>query len=157
MMTCREKAEEWGVSIRSVNMLCKSGKIPGAVKKGKTWVIPDDASRPADGRVSSGKYIKDNVSNEKKPLPVGISDYVRAQSEYYYVDKTLLIRDFLDRKALVSLFTRPRRFGKTLNMDMLRVFFEISKEDTSRYFNDKKILRCYYLFLETLMINIENS
>mgnify|MGYP000759278985 FL=1 len=80
-------------------------------------------------------------SNEKtiKSLPIGISDYVRAQSEYYYVDKTLLIKEFLDRRPLVSLFTRPRRFGKTLNMDMLRVFFEISDEDTSRYFADKAI------------------
>ena len=74
-----------------------------------------------------------------KKLPIGISDYVRAQEEYYYVDKTLLIKEFLDRKPLVSLFTRPRRFGKTLNMDMLRVFFEISDEDTSKFFVDKKI------------------
>ena len=83
-------------------------------------------------------------SNEKtiKSLPIGISDYVRAQSEYYYVDKTLLIKEFLDRRPLVSLFTRPRRFGKTLNMDMLRVFFEISDEDTSRYFADKAIWNC---------------
>ena len=83
-------------------------------------------------------------SNEKtiKSLPIGISDYVRAQSEYYYVDKTLLIKEFLDRRPLVSLFTRPRRFGKTLNMDMLRVFFEISDEDTSRYFADKAIWDC---------------
>ena len=78
----------------------------------------------------------------KKSLPIGISDYVRAQSEYYYVDKTLLIRDFLDKKPLVSLFTRPRRFGKTLNMDMLRVFFEISDADTSIYFKDKAIWKC---------------
>ena len=48
----------------------------------------------------------------------------------------------LDRKLLVSLFTRPRRFGKTLNMDMLRVFFEISEEDTSKYFVDKEIWKC---------------
>ncbi|MCR4648881.1 MAG: ATP-binding protein [Lachnospiraceae bacterium] len=142
MMTCREKAEEWGITIRAVNQFCKSGKIPGAIKNGKSWSIPDDAARPADGRVSSGKYIKDDASKGKRPLPVGISDFVRAQSEYYYVDKTLLIRDFLDRKTLVSLFTRPRRFGKTLNMDMLRVFFEISEEDTSHYFIDKKIWKC---------------
>ena len=142
MKTCREKAEEWGITIRAVNQFCKSGKIHGAVKNGKSWSIPDDAARPADGRVSSGKYIKGDASKGKKPLPVGISDFVRAQSEYYYVDKTLLIRDFLDRKALVSLFTRPRRFGKTLNMDMLRVFFEISEEDTSRYFIDRKIWKC---------------
>lgn len=67
---------------------------------------------------------------------------MRAQSEYYYVDKTLLIKEFLDQKPLVSLFTRPRRFGKTLNMDMLRVFFEISEDDTSKYFKDKAIWKC---------------
>lgn len=78
----------------------------------------------------------------KKALPIGISDYVRVQSEYYYVDKTLLIKDFLDRKPLVSLFTRPRRFGKTMNMDMLRVFFERTDEDTSVYFRDKIIWKC---------------
>lgn len=78
----------------------------------------------------------------KKALPIGISDYVRAQSEYYYVDKTMLIKDFLDRKPLVSLFTRPRRFGKTMNMDMLRVFFERSDEDTSVHFRDKGIWKC---------------
>lgn len=82
------------------------------------------------------------MSKEKKYLPIGISDYVRAQTEYYYVDKTLLIKEFLDKKPLVSLFTRPRRFGKTLNMDMLRVFFEISDEDTSVYFKDKAIWKC---------------
>ncbi len=82
------------------------------------------------------------VNTELKPLPIGISDYVRAQSEYYYVDKTLLIKEFLDKKPLVSLFTRPRRFGKTLNMDMLRVFFEISDEDTGRYFKNKAIWQC---------------
>lgn len=62
---------------------------------------------------------------------------MRAQAEYYYVDKTMLIKEFLNQKSLVSLFTRPRRFGKTLNMDMFRVFFEISDEDTSRFFSDK--------------------
>ena len=86
------------------------------MKVGKSWAIPDDAKKPVDGRVSSGKYVKKRDNEEKKPLPIGISDYVRAQSEYYYVDKTLLIRDFLDRKPLVSLLTRPRRFGKTLNI-----------------------------------------
>ncbi len=95
-----------------------------------------------DGRVSSGKYVKKAASAERKSLPIGISDYVRAQSEYYYVDKTLLIKEFLDQKPLVSLFTRPRRFGKTLNMDMLRVFFESTDTDTSRYFTDKAIWKC---------------
>lgn len=57
-----------------------------------------------------------------------------------------MIRDFLDKKPMVSLFTRPRRFGKTLNMDMLRVFFEKTNDDTSVYFKDKQIWQCgdYY-------------
>ncbi len=144
MKTCKEKAKEWGVSPRSVNDMCKKGRIIGVIKEKGSWLIPDDALKPVDGRVSSGKYIKgDKVTqSEFKSLPIGISDYVRAQEEYYYVDKTLLIKEFLDQKPLVSLFTRPRRFGKTLNMDMLRVFFEISDEDTSRYFVDKKIWKC---------------
>lgn len=138
MMTSKEKAQQWGVSERLVRIFCNDGRIQGAVKVGKSWRIPDDAEKPKDGRIKSGTYIKIG----KKALPIGISDYVRAQSEYYYVDKTLLIKDFLDRKPLVSLFTRPRRFGKTLNMDMLRVFFEKSDEDTSVYFKDKAIWKC---------------
>lgn len=142
MKTCKEKAAEWGISYRSVNNMCKNKKIPGAVKVNSSWQIPDDATKPTDGRISSGKYIKKSIQIERKALPIGISDYVRAQSEYYYVDKTLLIKDFLDQKPLVSLFTRPRRFGKTLNMDMIRVFFETSMVDTSKYFKDKKIWNC---------------
>ena len=82
------------------------------------------------------------IKKPLKPLPIGLSDYIRTQSEYYYVDKTLLIKEILDRKPLVSIFTRPRRFGKTLNMDMFRVFFEISDEDTSVFFSDKEIWKC---------------
>lgn len=142
MKTCKQIASEWGLSERTINDLCKRNKIPGAVKPGKSWQIPDDATKPIDKRIVSGKYISHEKKVEKKPLPIGISDYVRAQSDYYYVDKTLLIREFLDRRSLVSLFTRPRRFGKTLNMDMLRVFFEISKIDTGVYFQDKAIWKC---------------
>lgn len=76
------------------------------------------------------------------PLPIGVSDFKKATSDYYYVDKTLLIRDFMDNKSEVTLFTRPRRFGKTLNMDMLRVFFEKTEEDNSVYFKDKLIWQC---------------
>lgn len=133
---------EWGISYHAVSNMCKNGKIQGAVKIGRTWQIPDDAEKPIDGRITSGNYVLKKIEPKKKSLPIGIADYVRAQTEYYYVDKTLLIKDFLDQKPLVSLFTRPRRFGKTLNMDMLRVFFEISDEDTGRYFTDKKIWQC---------------
>lgn len=127
MKTCKEMAKVWNVSVRTVTSLCRSGKIPGAIKFERTWQIPDDATKPEDGRVTSGKYIK-KYATEKKKLPIGISDYIRAQEDYYYVDKTLLIKEFLDSKPLVSLFTRPRRFGKTLNMDMLRVFLKYLKK-----------------------------
>ena len=142
MKSCKQIAREWNLSERTINDLCKKGKISGAIKSGRRWQIPDNAVRPVDGRVSNRRYIKKKDTCEKKSLPIGISDYVRAQSEYYYVDKTMMIKEFLDRKPLVSLFTRPRRFGKTLNMDMLRVFFEISEDDTSRYFKDKAIWKC---------------
>jgi hypothetical protein len=71
-----------------------------------------------------------------------VSDFRLAQAEYYYVDKTMLIKDFIDERPMVTLFTRPRRFGKTLNMDMLRTFFEKTEQDTSVYFQDKKIWAC---------------
>lgn len=142
MKTCKEMALIWDISVRAVSSLCKSGRIPGAVKNGKNWEIPDNAQKPVDGRISSGEYSKREMTTTRKPLPIGISDYVRAQSDYYYVDKTMLIKEFLDQKPLVSLFTRPRRFGKTLNMDMLRVYFEKTDEDTSKYFKDKDIWKC---------------
>ena len=142
MKTCKEKASEWGVTSRAVNVMCKNGKIPGARKEKGKWLLPDGAKKPLDGRTLVGKKGTVLSNMNVKSLPIGVSDYVRAQSEYYYVDKTLLIKEFLDQKPLVSLFTRPRRFGKTLNMDMLRVFFEISEEDTSKYFIDKNIWKC---------------
>lgn len=63
---------------------------------------------------------------EKKRLPIGIESFDEIRTdEYYYVDKSAFIRDLLRRRGKVNLFTRPRRFGKTLNMDMLRCFFQI--------------------------------
>lgn len=63
---------------------------------------------------------------EKKRLPIGIENFEEMRTdEYYYVDKTALIRDLLRRRGKVNLFTRPRRFGKTLNMAMLKSFFQI--------------------------------
>ena len=84
--------------------------------------------------MGKGDY-EDGMSSVKDarrlPLPVGVSDYCLASSEYYYIDKTMMIKDFIDERPQVSLFTRPRRFGKTLNMDMLRTFFEKTDSDTS--------------------------
>lgn len=133
-LTCSEASALMGTTPRRVQQMCKNGEIMGAIKKGRSWMVPADA---VPNRAES------SVSEKKaKPLPIGISDFKLATSDYYYVDKTLLIRDFLDRKPSVSLFTRPRRFGKTLNMDMLRVFFEKANEDTSKYFQDKLIWQC---------------
>ena len=138
-MTVKEAAKLWDISERRVMILCKEGKIDGATKKGRSWVIPDNAQKPADARYKKSQPVK---ASTRLPLPIGISDYRLAVTEYYYIDKTMLIKDFIDERPMVSLFTRPRRFGKTLNMDMLRTFFEKTDEDTSVYFKDKKIWAC---------------
>ena len=77
----------------------------------------------------------------ERRIPVGKTNYKSICQNNYYVDKTLLIKDVIDEAKFteVMLFTRPRRFGKTLNMNMLRTFFEKTDEDTSIYFTDKKI------------------
>lgn len=60
-----------------------------------------------------------------QPLPIGVDNFENIiKNGYYYVDKTLMIKELLDKKGEVTLFTRPRRFGKTLNMSMLQDFFE---------------------------------
>lgn len=65
-----------------------------------------------------------------KPLPVGIDNFEMLVARgYYFVDKTMLIKELLDKKGAVNLFTRPRRFGKTLNMSMLQYFFEDARND----------------------------
>lgn len=94
------------------------------------------------------EMVRPENSDRKLPLPVGCSDFRRVCTQYCYVDKTLLIKDILDENITVSLFTRPRRFGKTLNMDMLRVFFEKTDMDTSVYFMDKKIWKCGEVYQE---------
>ena len=139
-MTVKEAAKLWDISERRVMILCKEGKIDGVTKKGRSWVIPANAEKPADARYKKSQPLR-KISS-RLPLPIGISDYRLAVTEYYYIDKTMLIKDFIDERPMVSLFTRPRRFGKTLNMDMLRTFFEKTDEDTSIYFKDKKIWAC---------------
>lgn len=132
-LSCSDASKAMGFSVRRIQQMCKNGELPGAIKEGRKWLIPDET-------------IHINHFAKNKSLPIGVSDFKLATTGYYYVDKTLMIRDFLDKKPMVSLFTRPRRFGKTLNMDMLRVFFEKTNEDTSVYFKDKQIWQCgdYY-------------
>ena len=140
-MTIKEAAAAWGITERRVNALCKAGRISGAYKEGRQWFIPDSSQKPMDKR-GHRSVVRPAVSSARKPLPIGVSDYRDTCKSYYYVDKTLMIKEFLDERPKVSLFTRPRRFGKTLNMDMLRTFFEKTTEDTSVYFRDKKIWSC---------------
>ena len=132
-LSCSDASKAMGFSVRRIQQMCKNGELTGAIKEGRKWLIPDET-------------IHMNHFAKNKSLPIGVSDFKLATTGYYYVDKTLMIRDFLDKKPMVSLFTRPRRFGKTLNMDMLRVFFEKTNEDTSVYFKDKQIWQCgdYY-------------
>ena len=70
---------------------------------------------------------------DKRPLPIGISDFKTViEEKYYYADKTDMIGDILDDRAMVTLFTRPRRFGKTLNMSMMKYFFEIENTEENK-------------------------
>lgn len=71
-----------------------------------------------------------------KPLPIGVDDFEKLiKNGYYYVDKTLLIKELLDKKGEVNLFTRPRRFGKTLGLSMIRCFFENVGDDEGNLAN----------------------
>ena len=66
-----------------------------------------------------------------KRLPVGLDDFKKIrENKFYYIDKTMLIEQLLENWGEVNLFTRPRRFGKTLNMSMLKAFFEIGIDTT---------------------------
>ncbi len=70
----------------------------------------------------------------RQPLPVGMDNFEKLRSNgYFYVDKTLMIRDFLEMRDEVALICRPRRFGKTLNMTMLREFFDLTKDSRSLF------------------------
>ena len=86
--------------------------------------------------------IDQNFKNKKleRPLAIG-KDIFANMGKAYYIDKTLLTKDIIDSETSVILFTRPRRFGKTLNMTMLQTFFEkpLDGKDTSHYFTNLKI------------------
>jgi len=83
----------------------------------------------------------------RKAVPVGIEDFKELiQEGYYYIDKTLLIDEMLMNKSKVTLFTRPRRFGKTLNMSMLKYFFDVKdKEENKKLFENLKVSDSEYM------------
>ena len=78
--------------------------------------------------------------NNLKPLPIGVEDFKEiVEKDYYYVDKTSFIKELTIRKGKINLYTRPRRFGKTLNLSMLQYYFEKTDEDHSYLFKDLDI------------------
>lgn len=92
----------------------------------------------------------------RKPLPVGVDDFEKLiRNGYYYVDKTLFIRELLDKKGDVSLFTRPRRFGKTLTLSMLKCFFENTGSEernceNKKLFEGLSIYSCGSIYTEQM-------
>lgn len=140
LINVKDLSARWQLSPRRIAQLCAAGEIPGAVKKGRLWMIPEDAPIPEIVKKKVLPFLPARQGTTKLlPCPVGITSYKEAAAECYYVDKTLFIKDILDDHSKVYLFTRPRRFGKTLMMDMVKTFFELSEEDNSVYFRDKLI------------------
>ena len=92
-----------------------------------------------------GKEVEE--MRDKKPLPIGIDDFKTIiEDDYYYADKTKMIESLLDDGAGVTLFTRPRRFGKTLNMSMLNYFFNLkNKEENRKLFENLYISKSKYM------------
>ena len=93
----------------------------------------------------TGKEVEE--MRDKKPLPIGIDDFKTIiEADYYYADKTKMIERLLDDGAGVTLFTRPRRFGKTLNMSMLNYFFNLkNKEENRKLFENLYISKSKYM------------
>ena len=61
-LSIRQTAEKWGLSVRRIQVLCANDRIPGAVRIGYSWAIPEDAEKPSDARIKSGRYIKENTN-----------------------------------------------------------------------------------------------
>ena len=111
---------------RRVVGLCSEGKLSGAFRLGRNWKIPVDSVKQymRDTGIEAPEGSKEDVQ-DLLPVAIGNTSYIEVSSECYYVDKTLLIRDLIDDHNMVTLFTRPRRFGKTLainqyDQDILR-------------------------------------
>ncbi|MCR4892580.1 MAG: AAA family ATPase [Lachnospiraceae bacterium] len=128
---------------RRVVGLCGEGKLPGAIRSGRKWKIPVESVKKFMDNAGI-KVLEKNEDDEHSLLPfaIGNTSYIEISSKCYYVDKTLLIRDLIDDHNMVTLFTRPRRFGKTLAINMIKTFFEKTNDDTAKYFINKKIWQC---------------
>jgi hypothetical protein len=117
----------------SIFHIQKKAANPVAFSAG-TWYNNNNKNPGKIAETSRGENMK------HKPLPIGVEDFKRlVDNEYYFVDKTLMIKELLENKETVNLFTRPRRFGKTLNMSMLQRFFEATAKSNAYLFDGLKI------------------
>lgn len=88
--------------------------------------------------------MPDAFEQRKKRLPLGYEDFKRIiDGRFYYVDKTMLIYELLNNGGQNNLITRPRRFGKTLNLSMLKYFFDITEKDNAYLFDGLKVSEHY--------------
>ncbi|MDE6406656.1 MAG: hypothetical protein K2M20_13505 [Lachnospiraceae bacterium] len=85
MRDVKTTAGLWGISTTRVAKLCREGKVTGAVKDGKSWLIPEEAAKPADGRVKGAREAVSTNGERRLPLPIGISEYRLASTQYYYI------------------------------------------------------------------------
>ena len=98
-LSCSDASKAMGFSVRRIQQMCKNGELTGAIKEGRKWLIPDET-------------IHMNHFAKNKSLPIGVSDFKFATTGYYYVDKTLMIRDFLDKQTRIHLFiSKINRYG----------------------------------------------
>ena len=151
-LKAKDIAQLWGITPRRVNQLCTAGFINGAYKEGRYWLIPSDTTKP---EILRNKQTPP-LSGRLLPCPVGITSYKEVSKECYYVDKTLLIKDIIDDHSKVYLFTRPRRFGKTLTMDMKKhpqihpYIFQIKKSGIAEMLTNsfRGLIRSFFCLLK---------
>ena len=139
-MTSRQKAAEWSVTRRMVNYWCANGEIEGAYKEGSRWLIPVDVERPGEEeRLRRMRAYTIRITG-RKIVGVGIQDFeALRRDQMFYVDKTDFIRQWWESGETTTLITRPRRFGKTLNLSMLNCFFSTFYENRADLFDGLKI------------------
>ena len=139
-MTSRQKATEWSVTKRMVNYWCANGQIEGAYKEGSRWWIPVDVERPGEEECLRRMRAYTVRITGKKSVAVGIQDFeALRRDQMFYVDKTDFIRQWWESGETTTLITRPRRFGKTLNLSMLNCFFSVSYENRADLFEGLKV------------------
>lgn len=84
-MNVKTAVQTWGISERRITLLCRNGRIAGATKEGKSWLLPVNAVKPADGRTSDAAMQEQTV--KLRPLPIGVSDFKEAVKDFCYVDR----------------------------------------------------------------------